>query len=140
MISKTAEYALKVTLLIACQQGDQPLRAKDAAELLELPANYLSKILHALARKGVLTSGRGPRGGFRIARPPEQIRLLEVVNAFDDLDGKKECLLGRTECTGINPCAAHFRWAEIKDQVHAFFDETTIADMIPERAEALGDV
>ena len=71
MLSRTSQYALRAILYLADQPVERSVRAIDVAENLDVPANYLSKILHTLARSGLLISERGPRGGFRLARDVE---------------------------------------------------------------------
>lgn len=97
---------------------------------LALPANYLSKILHALARAGVLESERGPRGGFRLARPAEEIALADVIAPFDTFVEERTCLLGRGECSDESPCRVHERWKRASDPLIQFFENTTIADLL----------
>lgn len=133
MLSDTAEYALRATLYIAQQSAAGSLvRTDDVAEALAVPRNYLSKILHILGREGVLHGVRGPRGGFRLARSPEQITLSDVVEYFDDLK-PRTCILGRAQCSEKNPCPAHHRWSAIGSTVRGFFADTTLADLLREK-------
>lgn len=129
MLSNSAEYALKAALYIA-GSPDAPVRATEASENLGIPRNYLSKILHELARAGVLGSTRGRTGGFILARPADEIPLIEVVNRFDSI-GRTQglCLMKSTSCNENQPCAAHDRWAAVQDAVLKFFTETTLADL-----------
>lgn len=75
------------------------MRIDEIAAALGIPRNYLSKILHRLAGEGVLASTRGRNGGFRLARPAGRISLLEVVEPFDRIDARRQCLLGREVCS-----------------------------------------
>lgn len=130
ILSQTAVYALKAVLHLAEGEPDQLVRVDDIAAALQVPRNYLSKILHTMARSGVLTSTRGPRGGFRLALAPSRLTLRRVVDPFDEVGGKSAtCLLGRKRCTDTNPCAAHARWKEVSSAVNSFFQETTVQDL-----------
>lgn len=129
ILSQTAVYALKATLCLADSGQDAPVRVDDIAKELGVPRNYLSKILHALARGGVLDSTRGPGGGFRLAHSADEVTLSQVIEHFDDLTTRSGCLLGRTQCSDEDPCAAHSRWKHVSDAVSTFFDETSIADL-----------
>ena len=129
MLSQTAEYALRAVVHLARQPGDDPVRVDDVAEALSVPRNYLSKILHVLARDGVLTSTRGPKGGFRLATPATGLRLIDVVEEFDCLDEKGACLLGREVCGDDNPCTAHTHWKDVSATISTFFEHTTVADL-----------
>ena len=133
MLSRTAEYALRAVLLLA--DSGEPANVDQIAERLGVPRNYLSKTLHRLAREGVLASTRGQRGGFRLARDPDRLPLLSVVEPFDPIRGERRCLLGRPQCSDANPCPAHAQWKAVSDQVAAFFREKTVGDLLRGEAE-----
>lgn len=94
--SKAATYALLTLAELARRQAPSPsddgnadrrgMRAGEISDALGLPSAYTAKILTQLTRAGILGSGRGPRGGFFLARGPREISLLEVVDAVDRLD------------------------------------------------------
>lgn len=130
VLSQTAEYALRAVLALAAEPDGRPLGAARLAGRLQIPQNYLSKTLHQLARAGVLESNRGKLGGFRLSRPPSRVTLLEVVTPFDDMSGRRVCLLGRPVCSDHAPCAAHRRWKAVTDRTAEFFRETTLADLM----------
>ncbi len=130
MISKTAEYALRAVLFIARESEQGPVRANELAKLLGVPSNYLSKILHTLARAGLLTSGRGPRGGFQLARPAEQMLLADVLEALDPSLLRSDCLLGNPTCSDEEACAVHHRWKGLRDPICEFFRGTTVASVM----------
>ena len=129
ILSQTAVYALKAILCLAEEQPERRLRVDDIASRLGVPRNYLSKIMHALARDGVLTSSRGPGGGFSLARPAIDVSLSDVVEPFGGASFESGCLLGRPECNDANPCAAHERWKGVVTSVRSFMDDTSIADL-----------
>ena len=129
ILSQTALYALRATLCLAGQEPSEPVRVDDIAERLDVPRNYLSKILHALARAGVLSSSRGPGGGFRLARPAAELMLADVAELFDQVPDEPFCLLGRSECSDVTPCAAHEHWRSVSVAVSDFFRRTSIADL-----------
>ncbi len=130
MLSQTSEYALRAVLFLADREAKGPVRVAEMAKALGIPRNYLSKTLHALVRVGVLTSGRGPAGGFRLARAPHQLPLGAVVAPFDALTRRRQCLLGRPQCTDAQACAAHNAWKSASEHVADFFRSTTVADLL----------
>lgn len=129
MLNSSAEYALKATHLLARIEPGERRTAEELATELDLPANFLSKLLSRLRQRGILESRPGPSGGFRLAREPSEVTLAEVAGPFDDLVRDRQCLLGRPECRDDAPCAAHERWKELADRVERFFRETTLADL-----------
>lgn len=130
MLSSTAKYALRAVLYLAEHGEDEPLQVGVIAEALGIPRNYLSKILHELARANVLSSARGKGGGFRLTANPRSVPLLTVVEVFDEFNGNRRCLLGRDECSDHTPCAAHGHWKTLSEQISMFFRETTVADLL----------
>ncbi len=117
-------------LYLAQEAGEHPVRAGEIAKGLKLPANYLSKILHTLARAGVLESERGPRGGFQLAIPASELSLAEVVAPFDVSFQERSCLLGRSKCSDEDPCRLHETWKKASDPMIQFFHNTAVADLI----------
>ncbi|HEU5262842.1 MAG TPA: Rrf2 family transcriptional regulator [Gemmatimonadales bacterium] len=128
MLSQTAEYALRAVLYLGEHTG--PVRVGDMAQALQIPRNYLSKILHLLARTGVLASARGKTGGFQLAVPADRLRLHHIIAPFDRIDERRRCLLGRPQCSDRTACAAHTRWKDVADTVASFFRETTVAELL----------
>lgn len=129
MLSQTAEHALRAVLYLAEEDAGRPVPVGEMAQALGIPRNYLSKILHVLARERVLVSARGKGGGFQLGAPADRLRLHAVIAPFDRLDNRRRCLLGRVECSDSRACAAHARWKGVADTVVSFFRETTVAEL-----------
>jgi len=130
MLSQTAEYALRTVLYLADRGEERLIGAEELAETLGVPRNYLSKTLHRLSRERILASARGKGGGFRLARDPRRLTLLQVVEPFDAISAERRCLLGRPACDDRHPCPAHHRWKAVSTQVAEFFRKTTVAELI----------
>jgi Rrf2 family protein len=130
MLSGTAEYALRAVVFIARRGTDVPVQADELAEAVDVPRNYLGKVLHQLVRARILRSTRGKNGGFWLARDPSDLTLLEIASLFDRIEGRRRCLLGRPECSDTYPCPVHHRWRATSEQISRFFRETTLADVI----------
>jgi Rrf2 family protein len=130
MLSQTAEYALRAVLYVAEHAADRPVRVAEMAGALGIPRNYLSKILHQLARTGVLVSLRGKAGGFQLGVRPNRLALGAVVMPFDRIEQRRRCLLGRPQCSDHTACGAHVRWKDVADAVADFFRDTTVADLL----------
>lgn len=130
MVSRTEEYALRAAVCLASRYGEGSVRARDMARTTGIPANYLSKILHQLAKAGVVTSERGRAGGFKLAAPPGAVVLASVVAPFEPQVQRTRCLLGLPECSNANPCGAHDKWRAIKEATLQFLEGTTLADVL----------
>ena len=128
MISLTAEYALRAIVYIADQDG-QPRTTSQIAEVTEIPAGYLAKVMQGLGRAGIVKSQRGLNGGFTLASEPEALPLLEVVNAVDPVRRIQECPL-KIASHGTNLCPLHRKLDDAAALVEQSFRDTTIADLL----------
>jgi Rrf2 family protein len=135
LLPHTAEYAMRAVLHIAAH--DRPVRVSEIASELDVPQNYLSKTLHQLARDGVLSSARGPAGGFRLAIAPERLTLQRIISRFATA-GERRCLLGHGICGRMPACPVHARWAPVAEQMRDFYGTTTVADLIPAASSSRG--
>ena len=112
---------------------------KDLAEKAEIPPNYLAKILLSLKNAGLLGTARGSRGGYWLVREPHSIRLIEIVQLFDQTATPQPCILGqKDQCSEDLPCSAHTRWQQIRRAYTEFLEATTIADLAAETKPEAG--
>jgi Rrf2 family transcriptional regulator, iron-sulfur cluster assembly transcription factor len=130
MLNQSADHALRAVLFVARQPVDVPCSAETIATTLNVPRNYLGKLLNTLAQTGVLHSTRGPRGGFTLAVDPAFLTLAQVVEPFHRLPERRACLLGNGACDPSSPCESHERWQTMADHLTAFFENTTVAVML----------
>ncbi len=135
MLSMTTRYALRALLYLARQAGEGPVLGREIAARVHIPANYLSKILWTLRNAGLLETTRGQGGGYRLSRPAEDIRLIEIVRLFEGPRPGSGCLLGGDhECSDRDPCSAHAVWKKAKDAFTEFLNSTSIAEIgVPDR-------
>lgn len=130
MLSTTADYALRATLVLARHHGGRPVRVEEIAEATGAPRNYLGKTLHALVKAGVVSSTRGPAGGFVLAIAPDVLTVARVVDCFDDPRPSGHCLMGAGACNPDRACAAHHRWTAVLAARRVPLTTTTLADLI----------
>lgn len=128
MISQTAEYALRAIVFMAETHGTAHTNQQIAAAT-KVPAGYLSKVLQGLSRARLVVSRRGLGGGFALAKAPEGMTILEIVEAVDPLPRIHSCPLKIKE-HGTNLCALHRRLDEATAQVEKTFRETTVAELL----------
>lgn len=130
MISQTAEYALRAVVWLA-NCPDRAFSTQDISKVTKIPAGYLSKVLQELARAGLVISNPGRSGGFRLNRPPGDIRVLDVVNAVDPVQRIRRCPLG-LRSHGTVLCPLHKRLDDAMATVEHAFASSTIAEVIAE--------
>jgi Rrf2 family protein len=130
MFSASATHALRAVAWLAANEQRGAMLGRDLAKKVKVPPDYLSKVLAALARAGVLTASRGTKGGYRLARPAKSIRLIEVVLPFEGKRTKPGCLLRPDQpCRTSNTCSAHRAWSGVKQAYSDFLEKTTVADI-----------
>jgi Rrf2 family protein len=130
MLSRTADYAVRAAVLLARHHGLRLVSADDIASALGAPRNYMSKTLNALVRRGVLTSMRGPRGGFALAIAPETLTVATIIDVFADARPVvARCLLEDRPCHRDEPCSAHRRWMTITRVAREPLVGTTIGEL-----------
>lgn len=124
MLNQTAIYAIRAMGFLAEQEEGIPVLSSTIAHEMEIPKNFLSKILNRLVQAGIIRSIRGRRGGFVLAVAPSEIKVRDVADLFMKLDDFKQCFLGLSQCNGS--CSLHIRWKIIVEQFEKLLDETTV--------------
>ena len=128
MISQTAEYALRAVVALGSHR-DGPLTTQQIAARTRIPAGYLSKVLQALGRAGLVCGQRGLGGGFALVRPLGEITVLDVINAVDPVQRIERCPLGRSEHQH-RMCALHRRLDLGISLMEQVFGKTTIEELL----------
>jgi len=127
MLPKTSEYALRAAVWL----GRDPERTESADQLAiqtKVPRRYLHKVLQDLVRAGLVRSQSGPGGGYALARSPEKITILDVVNAVAPLERIRHCPLGLTSHTRL--CPLHSELDRVYAATQAALSRVTIAEML----------
>jgi Rrf2 family transcriptional regulator, nitric oxide-sensitive transcriptional repressor len=130
MISRTAEYALRAAIALA-QNPHAPLTCLQISEITRISHDYLSKVLHSLARAGIVSSQRGKHGGFALVSPPNAVSLLSVISAVDPIRRIHTCPL-ELKSHAHTLCSLHRRLDQALAAVETAFSETSLADLLAE--------
>ena len=130
MFSQTVEYALRAVVYLA-QNPDRSCTTEEVAKATKVPPAYLAKILQGMVRSGVIRSQRGVGGGVKLARTPEELTILEVVNAVEPIQRINVCPLGLST-HGANLCPLHKRLDNALATVESAFAGTTLAEVVNE--------
>src|SRR6266567_856368 len=138
MLSTTSEYALRALAHLAHQPQGTALLGRDLAQAVEIPANYLSKVLLTLRNAGLVDTTRGSGGGYRLRKPAEEIYLIDVVELFEEISrAKPSCFLRHTRpCSGSNPCSAHAGWSDLQSAYLGFLISTPLSTIAEKNVES----
>ncbi len=134
MLSNTCKYAIRAVVYIAInEEKGKNLGIKQIAEDLNIPAPFLGKILQSIAKSKILTSAKGPHGGFSFLRPPDKVTLADIVHVIDGLDVFKECLVGLEICRnsedGQEECPFHQKSGPVQEKLLDLFATQTIGEL-----------
>lgn len=131
MFSKTTEYALRATIYIA-QKGNKEnkLGIDEIAKAIDSPKPFTAKILQMLTRDEIVSSTRGPNGGFYFTDKAKKLPAIAILKAVNDDSVLKRCLLGLRECSQKNPCPMHADYKKIRGQLNNLFEKKTIGSLV----------
>ena len=131
-ITRQADYALRAILYLARDYGDKDTRASTSqiAEDQEIPASFLAKIISQLSIAGIIQTSRGAKGGVRLARKPEDISLLDVVEAIDGPITLNECVHDPSVCSFGDNCPIHDVWCQAKSELVRKLSEATFDKLL----------
>lgn len=130
MISQTAEYALRAVVYLATCDGTSTNR-EEISNATQIPANYLSKVMQALDRAGVVLARRGVGGGYTLSVSPQELSVYDVVTAITPLPRLHECPLNIEGHTKL--CPLHQRLDDATQLVEDALKSTSIAELLPKR-------
>lgn len=128
MISQSSGYAMTALGYVAAA-GGKPVLVREIAEASGMPAAYLAKLVHLLAKRGLVMTQRGVGGGVTLARQATLINLLSVCEALSDPILDSRCMLSGGECSEARSCPAHDFWTGQRRRLIEFLERTTVADV-----------
>jgi Rrf2 family transcriptional regulator, iron-sulfur cluster assembly transcription factor len=135
MLSNSCRYGIRAVIYLASQpesQGKTGIRkiSKD----LDLPPPFLAKILQQLAKHKILTSTKGPHGGFSLLKDPKVITLLDIVNTIDGEDIFTNCIMHKGSCKSVEkekiPCPLHDDYGRMRKDLIDLFSTKTIYELV----------
>ena len=128
MLSQTVEYALRAVVHLA-MHSPEPRTTAAIAEATQVPTAYLVKVLQGLRANNIVKLQRGLGGGVSLVREPDQLTILDVVNAVDPVQRIKHCPLD-LKAHGTKLCALHFRMDQALQSMEDAFRSTTLAELL----------
>ena len=138
IFSAKAEYGVRLMVELGRQDRGQPTSLKALAEAEELPLSYLEHVVARLKGAGLVTSSRGAHGGYRLARPAQEISMDQVVQALEGTIAPMECFvtdqIERVTCShepdAGQACATKLLWTRVQGGVVKALQTTTLAELV----------
>ena len=128
MLTQGTKYAIRACIYLA-GRGDEAVLSREIAAAVDVPGQYLAKVLQGLARAGILASTKGRGGGFRLAVPAAEVSLLRIVRAVEPGNQQERCVLGLPTCSDRHACALHDRWKGPRSTFLTALEETHLTDV-----------
>ena len=137
-LSTKGRYAVMALADIAVHSAGQPVALATITERQNISQDYLEQLFLQLRKAGLVESARGPGGGYRLARDPEEIRISEIVLAVDEPLQVTRCVGDAIEgCTHGEKCLTHDLWSALGRQIYGFLAAVTLGDVVNRRNLAL---
>lgn len=127
MLSNSSKYAIKAVLFLAVNSNkNKRIMVKDMAEPINAPQAYLAKLLQELSRKDVISSVKGPKGGFYLSEENLELSLMDVVNVIEGDNRFHTCVLSLEKCNADKPCPLHNLISPSKSKFNESLNQKTI--------------
>ena len=130
MFSKSCQYALQAVMYIGiASRNKKAVGLQEIAKSQEIPHHFLSKILQELVKKKVLTSIKGPNGGFSLLKSPKKLYLIKIVEIMDGMDIFDRCGMGLKKCSDQTPCPIHAQFKLVKQDIKQLLSTKSVYEL-----------
>ena len=136
MLTNAAKYAVRATIHLALYSSkDHKLSSKAIAEKLDVPIPFLAKLLQQLTKKSLISSTKGPNGGFYLSDANTKKSIWNVIDCIDGTEQFDNCFLGLSDCNSKNPCSVHELVVVFREKLKQQFKHKNIAQLSLEISE-----
>ena len=129
-ISTKGRYGLRILMDLALHQSEKPRLIRDIAKSQQISEKYISRLVIALRKAGMIRSVRGVNGGFHIAMKPEDITLLDVIEVMEGPLSIVNCVSMPKRCRMSDNCAPREVWCKLNEEIRDLMRQTTLADIL----------
>ena len=129
-ISTKGRYGLRILVDLATHDAEKPRLIRDIAKSQQISEKYISRLVIAIRKGGMIRSIRGVNGGFHIAMKPEDITLLDVIEVMEGPLSIVDCVSAPQGCSHSANCAPREIWCKLNDDIRDLMRQTTIADIL----------
>ena len=129
-LSTKGRYGTRLLLDLALHRDDERVLLRDIAQRQDISLLYLERLVAPLVVGGIVRTTRGPKGGISLVKPPEQIKLSEVIQLLEGSMAPVECVNDPTVCNRSDICVTRDIWDEIKKMTDSILESVTIQDLV----------
>lgn len=128
-LTTKGRYAVTAMLDLALNAEHGPISLADISRRQAISLSYLEQLFAKLRRSDLVTSVRGPGGGYRLSRAGEQIFVAEIIDAVNENIDATDCA-GKADCKDGDTCLTHFLWCDLSEQIHRFLSGISLAQLV----------
>jgi len=133
-LTTKGRYAVTAMLDLALHASSSPVPLADISKRQGISLSYLEQLFSKLRRNELVTSARGPGGGYRLSRSADEIVVADIIQAIDENMNATSCG-GMADCHNGEPCLTHELWVELSTQIHAFLCGISLGKLVRDHAE-----
>ena len=134
-LSTRARYGTRALLELALHWGEGPVLLKDIAQRQQIPLPYLQQLIGPLVQVGIIKTTRGKRGGISLLKPPNEVRLSEVVQLLEGSIAPVKCVDSPETCPLSGHCVTRDIWEEVKKAIGTVLESVTLQELAERRRE-----
>ena len=131
MLSNSSKYAIKAVLFLAIHSNkEDKIMAKDISEPINVPQAYIAKLLQTLVRAQIVSSNKGPKGGFYLEGENFNTPIMRIINAIEGEDALDACMLSLEKCNKDKPCPLHTILSVSRNHIVENLNNKTVKDLV----------
>lgn len=128
-VTRASDYAIRALIHMAHKPVGTTFMRSELALECDIPDSFLGKILQNLAKSEILSSERGKKGGFKVAKPTADITVYDIISAIEGDIALNKCIFDEEFCSLVHSCTAHTMWADIQDNLVEMLKSYTLAKL-----------
>ena len=128
-LTTKGRYAVTAMLDLALHKSQGPISLSDISSRQAISLSYLEQLFSKLRRSELVSSVRGPGGGYELKRGSDENFIAQIIDAVDESVDTTKCQ-GAGDCQGGETCLTHYLWEDLSEQIHAFLESISLADLV----------
>ena len=133
-LTTKGRYAVTAMLDLALHKNQGPVSLSDISSRQAISLSYLEQLFSKLRRSELVSSVRGPGGGYELKRGSDEIFIAQIIDAVDESVDTTKCQ-GAGDCQGGETCLTHYLWEDLSEQIHTFLESISLADLVAKNEE-----
>ena len=132
-LTTKGRFAVTAMIDLAMNNASGPVTLADISERQKISLSYLEQLFGKLRRRSLVTSVRGPGGGYNLANPTDQVSVADIIVAVDEPIDATQCG-GKENCKDEQRCMTHDLWARLNDKMFEYLDSVKLSDLVAQQA------